>query len=316
MHKLSIILPAKNEAEGLKSFLPRLRKQQPDAEIIVVNDGSTDNTAEVCLSNGVYVVTHPYSMGNGAAIKSGARHASGEVLVFMDADGQHQPEDIPRLLAHLGQGYDMAVGARDGDSQASKARGFGNALYNRLATYMTGHDIKDLTSGFRAVKASKFREFLHLLPNGFSYPTTCTMAFFRSGYSVVYEPINAPKRIGNSHLNIMKDGFRFLLIIFKIGTLHSPLKLFLPISLSFFFTGLAYYLYTLTTVGRFTNMSALLLSTSTIIFLIGLVSEQITSLIYNQTHEALSPLAGKDEAFQPDNLHMMATTTLLAKEAV
>lgn len=283
MHnKLSIILPAKNEAEGLKSFLPRLRKQLPLAEIIVVNDGSTDNTAEVCLANGVFVVTHPYSMGNGAAVKSGARHASGEVLVFMDADGQHQPEDIPRLLAHIEQGYDMAVGARDGDSQASKARGLGNALYNRLASYMTGHVIKDLTSGFRAVRANKFREFLHLLPNGFSYPTTSTMAFFRSGYSVIYEPITAPKRIGKSHLNITKDGFRFLLIIFKIGTLHSPLKLFLPISLAFFGVGLAYYLNTLISVGRFTNMSALLISTSVLIFLIGLVSEQITSLIYNQ----------------------------------
>lgn len=283
MHnKLSIILPAKNEAEGLKSFLPRLRKQLPQAEIIVVNDGSTDNTAEVCLANGVFIVTHPYSMGNGAAVKTGARHASGEILVFMDADGQHQPEDIPRLLAHIEQGYDMAVGARDGDSQASKARGVGNALYNRLATYMTGHTIKDLTSGFRAVRANKFREFLHLLPNGFSYPTTSTMAFFRSGYSVIYEPITAPKRIGKSHLNITKDGFRFLLIIFKIGTLHSPLKLFLPISLAFFGVGLAYYLNTLISVGRFTNMSALLLSTSVLIFLIGLVSEQITSLIYNQ----------------------------------
>jgi Glycosyltransferases involved in cell wall biogenesis len=281
MTRLSIILPAKNEAEGLKTFLPRLRKQYRDAEIIVVNDGSTDNTAEVCLSNGICVVTHPYSMGNGAAIKSGARHASGDVLVFMDADGQHQPEDIPRLLAHIANGYDMAVGARDGHSQASKARGFGNALYNRLASYMTGHKVKDLTSGFRAAKADKFREFLHLLPNGFSYPTTCTMAFFRSGYSVVYEPITAPKRIGTSHLNVMKDGMRFLLIIFKIGTLHSPLKLFIPISLSFFFTGFAYYLYTLVSVGRFTNMSALLFSTATIIFLIGLVSEQITALIYN-----------------------------------
>lgn len=308
MHKLSIILPAKNEAEGLKSFLPRLRKQQPHAEIIVVNDGSSDNTAEVCLANGVFVVTHPYSMGNGAAIKSGARHATGDILVFMDADGQHQPEDIPRLLAHIDNGYDMAVGARDGDSQASKARGFGNALYNRLATYMTGHEIKDLTSGFRAAKAHKFREFLHLLPNGFSYPTTCTMAFFRSGYSVIYEPITAPKRIGNSHLNVMKDGFRFLLIIFKIGTLHSPLKLFLPISLSFFFTGLAYYLYTLTSVGRFTNMSALLFSTSTIIFLIGLVSEQITSLIYNQSHE-VQPLTG-GSALAPDFSSRVAKTAL------
>jgi glycosyltransferase involved in cell wall biosynthesis len=283
MSKLSIILPAKNEAEGLKSFLPRLRKQQPNAEIIVVNDGSTDSTAEICLANGAIVVTHPYSMGNGAAIKSGARHATGDILVFMDADGQHQPEDIPRLLKHLANGYDMAVGARDGNSQASKARGFGNHLYNKLASYMTNHQVLDLTSGFRAVSTVKFREFLHLLPNGFSYPTTCTMAFFRSGYSVIYEPITAPKRIGKSHLNLTRDGMRFLLIIFKIGTLHSPLKLFLPISLTFFTTGLSYYLYTLTTIGRFTNMSALFLSTAMIIFLIGLVSEQITSLIYNQS---------------------------------
>lgn len=280
MHKLSIILPAKNEAEGLKSFLPRLRKQYPEAEIIVVNDGSTDSTAEVCLYNGVYVVTHPYSMGNGAAIKSGARHASGDVLVFMDADGQHQPEDIQRLLTHISNGYDMAVGARDGDSQASRARGFGNAVYNRLATYMTEQPIKDLTSGFRAVKAGKFREFLHLLPNGFSYPTTCTMAFFRSGYSVIYEPITTPKRIGKSHLNITKDGIRFLLIIFKIGTLHSPLKLFFPISLAFLTTAISYYLYTFVSAGRFTNMSGLLFTTSILVFLIGLVSEQITSLIY------------------------------------
>lgn len=280
MHKLSIILPAKNEAEGLKSFLPRLRRQYPQAEIIVVNDGSTDSTAEVCLSNGVYVVTHPYSMGNGAAIKSGARHASGDVLVFMDADGQHQPEDIQRLLAHINNGYDMAVGARDGDSQASRARGFGNAVYNRLATYMTEQPIKDLTSGFRAVRTRKFREFLHLLPNGFSYPTTCTMAFFRSGYSVIYEPITTPKRIGKSHLNITKDGIRFLLIIFKIGTLHSPLKLFFPISLAFFTTAISYYLYTFVSAGRFTNMSGLLFTTSILVFLIGLVSEQITSLIY------------------------------------
>lgn len=297
MTTLSIILPAKNEAEGLKTFLPRLRRQYPQAEIIVVNDGSTDSTAEICLSNGVYVVPHPYSMGNGAAIKSGARHANGEILVFMDADGQHQPEDIPRLLAHIHNGYDMAVGARDGDSQASKARGFGNALYNRLASYMTEQPVKDLTSGFRAVKAHKFREFLHLLPNGFSYPTTCTMAFFRSGYSVVYEPITAPKRIGNSHLNIMKDGFRFLLIIFKIGTLHSPLKLFMPISMMFFMTALSYYLYTLVSEGRFTNMSALLFTTSVIIFLIGLVSEQITNLVYQQAASTkLESIPGKENS--------------------
>lgn len=310
MATLSIILPAKNEAEGLKSFLPRLRRQYPQAEIIVVNDGSTDKTAEVCFSsNGVYVVNHPYSIGNGAAIKSGARHASGDVMIFMDADGQHQPEDISRLLKHLENGYDMAVGARDGGSQASKARGFGNAFYNGLASYITGHEIKDLTSGFRAVKAAKFREFLHLLPNGFSYPTTCTMAFFRSGYSVIYEPITAPPRIGNSHLRIIKDGMRFLLIIFKIGTLHSPMKLFMPISMSLFLTGLGYYLYTFINDGRFTNMSALLFTTAVIVFLIGLVSEQITSLVYQHAaSNKVETIPGKDPVLPKDQstLHEQA----------
>lgn len=302
MTTLSIILPAKNEAEGLRSFLPRLRKQYPKAEIIVVNDGSTDKTAEVCFSNGVYVVNHPYSIGNGAAIKSGARHASSEVMVFMDADGQHQPEDIPKLLKHIENGYDMAVGARGGESQASKARGFGNAFYNRLASYMTGREIKDLTSGFRAVKSTKFREFLHLLPNGFSYPTTCTMAFFRSGYSVIYEPISTPPRIGNSHLHLIKDGMRFLLIIFKIGTLHSPMKLFMPISLSLFTTGIGYYLYTFIADGRFTNMSALLFTTAVIVFLIGLVSEQITSLVYQHAASSkIEAIPGKENTAKLGN---------------
>src|SRR5690606_15723837 len=172
-----------------------------------------------------------YSKGNGAAIKSGARAASGDVIVFMDADGQHDPADIPRLLARLDDGYDMVVGARQAGSQASAARGLANACYNRLASYMTGHRVEDLTSGFRAVRAGKFREFLYLLPNGFSYPTTSTMAFFRAGYSVAYEPIHAAKRIGNSHIQPLKDGVRFFLIIFKIATLFSPLKMFLPLAL-------------------------------------------------------------------------------------
>lgn len=280
MTTLSIILPAKNEAEGLKSFLPKLRKQNPMAEIIVVNDGSTDNTQFLCEENGVQVISHPYSMGNGAAIKTGTRHATGDVIVFMDADGQHKPEDITRLLHKINEGYDMVVGARDRQSQASLARSLANSLYNKLASYVTSRPIEDLTSGFRAVKADKFKEFLHLLPNGFSYPTTSTMAFFRAGYAVTYMPIEAPKRIGKSHINLMRDGTRFILIIFKIGTLYSPLKLFLPVSLVIFSTGLIYYSYTFTTSGRFTNMSALMFTTSMLMFFLGLVSEQITALMY------------------------------------
>ncbi len=277
---ISIVIPAKNEATSLQHLLPLLLKTQPDAEIIIVNDGSSDNTAEICIDNNVKCISHPYPMGNGATIKSGARAASGNILLFMDADGQHQPEEIQPLLDKLDQGYDMVVGARDRKGQAGIGRLLANGAYNKLASWMTGHTIKDLTSGFRAVRADKFREFLHLLPNGFSYPTTSTMAFFRAGYAVAYLPIEVQQRKGKSHINIWRDGVRFLLIIFKVGTLYSPLKLFIPISLLHGAVGLSYYAYTFFTEGRFTNMSAMLLSSAVIIFLIGLISEQITALLY------------------------------------
>ena len=280
--RISLILPAKNEAEGLRRTLPGVRDLLPDAEIIVVDDGSTDATASVAREHGATVLRSPYSMGNGAAIKRGARAATGDVLVFMDADGQHDISLIPKLLKRLGEGFDMVVGARGWDGQASVGRGMANGLYNRVASLMTSHQVADLTSGFRAVNAEKFKEFLHLLPNGFSYPTTITMAFFRSGYAVAYEPIPVAQRIGKSHIRPIRDGMRFLLIIFKIATLYSPLKLFAPTALIFFFLGLGNYVYTFITEGRFTNMSALLLSAAVIVFLIGLISEQITGLLYRK----------------------------------
>lgn len=282
MNSISIILPAKNEAPALAQLLPRLRAQQPIAEIIVVDDGSTDDTRAICASNGVECLSSPYSMGNGAAIKRGARAASGEILVFMDGDGQHDPADVARLIEKLEQGYDMVVGARDWGSQAGVGRGVANTLYNWLATRMTGHDIADLTSGFRVVRADKFKEFLYLLPNGFSYPTTSTMAFFRSAYPVAYMPIKAAKRVGKSHLRPLRDGVRFLLIIFKIATLYSPLKLFVPTSVVFFMLGCLNYAWTFIHEGRLTNMSSLMWSASVIVFLIGLVSEQITALSYTR----------------------------------
>jgi len=280
--RISIILPAKNEANGLRQTLPGLRAAYPDAEVIVVDDGSTDETAAVATEHGVRVLSSPYSMGNGAAIKRGARAASGEILVFMDADGQHNAGDIAKLLERLDAGYDMAVGARNAGGQANMSRGAANALYNRLASWMTGHRIADLTSGFRAVRAERFREFLHLLPNGFSYPTTSTMAFFRSAYPVAYVPIDVARRIGRSHIRPLRDGARFLIIIFRIATLYSPLKLFAPAALGFGLLGVAYYAWSFAAYGRFTNMSALLLSAAVVIFLIGLVSEQITALTYRR----------------------------------
>ena len=281
--KISIVLPAKNESAAIGQTLQKLRMQCASAEIIVVNDGSSDDTASVASAAGARVLHHPYSKGNGAAIKTGARAATGEVIVFMDADGQHDPADIPRLLDTLQQGYDMVVGARQKGSQASVGRGLANGFYNRLASWMTGHNVEDLTSGFRAVRADKFREFLYLLPNGFSYPTTSTMAFFRAGYAVAYVPIHAAKRIGKSHIRLLRDGTRFLLIIFKIGTLFSPLKIFAPVALAMFLMGSGWYGWTWWHEGRVTNMSTLLYTGSVVVFLMGLISEQITALMYRGT---------------------------------
>lgn len=282
MNRLSIILPAKNEAPALTDLLPRLRAAQPSAEIIVVNDGSTDDTPAICAANDISCLNSPYSMGNGASVKRGARAATGDILVFMDGDGQHDPADVARLLEKLDQGYDMVVGARTFEDQADVGRGVANTLYNWLASRMTGHKVEDLTSGFRAVRADKFREFIYLLPNGFSYPTTSTMAFFRNAYAVAYLPIRVAQRVGTSHIRPLRDGLRFLLIIFKIATLYSPLKLFVPSALVFFLLGCINYGYTIIAYHRLTNMSTLLWSAAVIVFLIGLISEQITTLTYRR----------------------------------
>lgn len=280
--KISLVLPSRNEASSLINLLPRIKKILPEVEIIVVNDGSIDSTGHIASQEGVRVINHPYSCGNGAAIKSGARLASGDIVIFMDADSQHNPEDIPVFLKKIEDGYDMVVGARNSTGQASKHRGLANKFYNCLASWMVGHPVRDLTSGFRVVKREKFIEFLHLLPNGFSYPTTITMAFFRAGYSVKYIPVNVqPRKDGTeSHIRLWRDGIRFLLIIFKIGTLYSPLKLFAPVALVHALTGIVYYIFTFYNSGRLSLATIFLLSSSVTIFLIGLVSEQITQLIY------------------------------------
>ena len=275
---VSVIIPAFNEAENLGSVLRQIADLYPDFEIIVVNDGSTDETATIARDSGAILYSHPYNIGNGAAIKSGIRIASGDLLVFMDGDGQHDPKDIEEMLSQLPE-YDMVVGARGKEHHASWSRALGNRIYNRFASYVAKFQVEDLTSGFRAIKADIARSLLYLLPNTYSYPTTITLGVLRSGRSVKYVAIRAEARKrGKSNIKLMRDGVRFFMIILKICALYSPLRIFLPVSAFLFCTGLFYYLYTYAVWGRFTNMSALLFTTSIIVFMMGLVSEQICQM--------------------------------------
>jgi len=283
MTTLSIVIPAKNESAAIGKVIQSAVEHYPDAQVIVVDDGSTDDTAEVARAAGAEVLKNPESLGNGAAVKAGARVATGELIAFMDGDGQHDAAELAPLLARIGQGYDMAIGARSSGSHANVGRLFANGLYNAVASLLTGRNIPDLTSGFRVARASLFKQFLYLLPNGFSYPTTITMAFLRSGYPICFEPIPVADRVGKSHIRPLRDGIRFMVIIFKIATLYSPLKIFLPVSALFFLSGAGWYAYTFATHHRFTNMSMLLFSAAVIVFLIGLISEQITALTFSKS---------------------------------
>ncbi len=281
--KASIIIPAYNEEKNIAGIISRLKSLYPDFEILVVNDGSSDRTAQAAQEAGAVVYSHPHNIGNGAAIKTGIRKAEGDILVFMDGDGQHNPEDIALFLKYFPD-YDMVVGARQQSDQATPVRAFGNRLFNRLASYVAKFAVQDLTSGFRAIKADIARQFLYLLPNTYSYPTTLTLCVLRNGRSLKYVPIRAHMRkSGKSRINTIRDGVRFFMIITKICTLYSPFRIFLPVSCAIFMLGLLYYFYTFITVRRFTNMTALLFTTSIIIFMMGLVSEQICNLHFQRT---------------------------------
>jgi len=278
---LSVVIPVHNEQQTLPELINAIRQNAGDAEIIVVDDGSTDDSAATARSNGARVVTHPYKIGNGAAVKTGLRHACGDTIVFMDGDGQHDPADIPAMLEFSNQ-YDMVVGARTRGSHANILRLLANMLYNFLASYVTKFAIKDLTSGFRIVRKETALRYLCLLPNTFSYPTTITLAFLRSGRSIYYVPITARNRAGASKIRLLHDGFNFLLIIIKITTLYSPLHIFLPLSFILFIMGLSNYIYTYVTNNSFTNMSAMCILSSLMIFLMGLISEQVTQTRYDR----------------------------------
>jgi len=281
--EISIIIPAYNEGQAIGALVRKIKELYPHVEVLVIDDGSTDDTAAMARDAGASVYSHPHNIGNGAAIKSGIRLASGEVLVFLDGDGQHDPRDVERLLEGFPE-YDMVVGARTKGNQASWGRAFANRIYNWLASYVAKFQVQDLTSGFRAVKFDIAREYLHLLPNTYSYPTTLTLCVLRSGRSLRYVPIETENRKkGKSKIRILPDGIRFFLIITRICTLYSPFRIFLPVSFAMFCLGLGYYLYTFLSQGRFTNMSLLLFTTSVLVFMMGLISEQISQMRFEKS---------------------------------
>ena len=279
---VSVIIPAFNEGDIIADIVNRVKSLHPDFDVIVIDDGSTDDTAAEAQKAGASVYRHPYNIGNGAAIKSGIRVATGDILVFMDGDGQHDPQDIAGLLAFFPD-FDMVVGARSLGDQASLGRALGNKIYNWFASYVAKFSIKDLTSGFRAVKSTVARNFLYLLPNTYSYPTTLTLGTLRSGMSVKYVPVTIKQRkTGTSNIKMIQDGVRFFMIITRICTLYSPMRVFLPVCFVMFLLGLANYVYTFIMRSRFTNMSVFLFVTAIVIFMMSLISEQICQMRFER----------------------------------
>lgn len=274
---LSIIIPAYNEEKIIAKVVSAIKGNYPQAEILVIDDGSTDKTASAAKSAGAIVIRHPQNRGNGAAIKTGIRNATKDLLLMIDADGQHTPGEIHKLLEYLPE-YDMVVGARDRDSSGYFHRNLANWFYNKLASYLADYEILDLTSGFRAAKKNVIKKFVYLFPNGFSYPTTSTLSLLKSGYSVKYVPITAKKRVGKSKLNLLRDGVGFILIMLKIVMMYSPFKVFAPVGVAFCAVGFGYYLYTFIRWQQFRNMSVLMISMGALIFMLGLISEQIAQL--------------------------------------
>jgi glycosyltransferase involved in cell wall biosynthesis len=275
--QVTVVVPAFNERASITAVVTSLIAAAPWREVLVVDDGSTDGTGDAATAAGARVVTHPYNKGNGAAVKSAIRAASGEWLVIVDGDGQHRANDVARLVARLGE-YDLVVAARSAETQATAGRRIGNAVLNQLASYLTERPIPDLTSGFRAARREYLLEFIHLLPNGFSTPTTTTLAFIKAGYNVAFEPVGALPRVGTSKIRLASDGAKFLLILLKVVTLFSPLRIFAPVGAAAFALGTGYGLWNFAYHDRIPNGAVLLLMFSVIVMLVGLVSEQIASL--------------------------------------
>lgn len=273
----SVVIPAFDEGSSIAAVIKGLRAAATWKEIVVVDDGSADDTSTQADAAGAIVVRHPYNKGNGAAVKTGIRHATGEWVLIVDADGQHDAADALRLVKPLGT-YDLVVGARSAQTQAGIVRRVGNGVLNWIAGYLSNREIPDLTSGFRAARREYLLEFLHLLPNGFSTPTTTTLSFLRAGYNVRFERIEARQRTGQSKIRLARDGASFFLILLKVITIFSPLKIFVPVSVSAFAVGVMYGIWNFVQHDRIPNGAVLLLMFAVMVFLVGLVSEQISTL--------------------------------------
>jgi glycosyltransferase involved in cell wall biosynthesis len=309
-YTLSVVIPAYEEGDSVHRVIAKIRDLRPHAEIIVVDDGSPDNTSQAAREAGARVIRHPYNKGNGAAVKTGLRAATGDVVLLLDADGQHPPEDINNVLAPIGE-YDLVVGARTRDSESAWIRNLGNGIFNGLATYLSGRPIPDLTSGFRAMKRGHIMEFIHLLPNLYSYPTTSTLAFIKAGYNVKFVPIRARKGTGRSNTKILRDGVRAIVIILRMITLFAPMKIFLPVSIGLFLLGVIYGLWNifLVNINRIPNGSVLLILSALFIFLFGLISEQIAAMRFESSQRSAgasdkwtgsAPRAERDEPGRSD----------------
>jgi glycosyltransferase involved in cell wall biosynthesis len=282
----SVVIPAYNEGPRVGAIVRAIRERLPQAEIIVVDDASGDDTSAQAAAAGARVITRPHNVGNGAGVKTGVRAASGEVVVVMDADGQHDPDDLPRLLDHVGR-YDMVVATRlDRESQENAVRWLGNGAVNAFGSYLVGMPMLDLTSGYRAFKREVLLEFLHLLPNSFGWPNTSAMALAKAGYHIRFEPVAMRRRQGGrSTQKLFKNGIRNLLIMLRMVSLFAPLRVYFPVALAMFALSLLAYVASVAVNGvwlKIPNATAALFVGGIVVFMFGLLAEQIAGLRFQR----------------------------------
>jgi glycosyltransferase involved in cell wall biosynthesis len=277
--ELSIVIPALNESDAIQAVLEDIHSNFRGLhfEVIVVDDGSTDETGSKASLLGARVIRHAQTKGYGAALKTGIRQARGEYVLTMDADGQHRGSDALRLWQERADN-DMVVGQRQGIIHSSLWRMPGKWLLGWLANYLTRQRIPDLNSGMRLFRRATILKYLHICPSGFSFSTTSTMALFNRGCSVAYIPIEVNKRIGKSTVSI-GTGIDTLILILRIAVLFDPLRLFIPISVSIGLVGAVWNIpYFLSGRGIISTGSTMTILTAVLVFGLGLLCDQISQL--------------------------------------